>query len=171
MRASRLAASLGLLLWVTSLGGCLMPGALAVEDRLPQEGAVSVAGSWREALSEDVVGCFEAIEIRGDAATSVVRVRFCFDAGGGYTAEATLVFRDGPGQRKISGTWKLVAGRLHLGRGSEPAEIQVDGNVSFERAPTMVAQGGTCLVAGTSSVFHRDLTIAEGIQRLRAAVQ
>jgi hypothetical protein len=55
-------------------------------------------------------------------------VTFCFDAGGGYTAEAVLVFRDGPGQRKISGTWKLVAGRLHLGRGSEPAEIQVDGS-------------------------------------------
>jgi len=55
-------------------------------------------------------------------------------------------------------------------RGLE-AEIQVDGNVSFEHAPKMVTQGATCLVAGTSSVFHKDLTIAEGIRRLRAAVQ
>jgi len=49
-------------------------------------------------------------------------------------------------------------------------EIQVDGNVSFEHAPEMVAQGATVLVAGSSSVFREGLSIEEGVERLRAAV-
>jgi ribulose-phosphate 3-epimerase len=49
-------------------------------------------------------------------------------------------------------------------------EIQVDGNVSFEHAPKMVAQGATVLVAGSSSVFQKGLTVREGVKRLRAAV-
>jgi hypothetical protein len=105
-----------------------MPGALAPGLRLPQAEVETLPGSWRQALTEDVVGSFEAIEIRGDVAAAVVHVTFCFDALGGYTAAAVLVFRDGPGEQIISGTWKLVAGKLHLGRGSEPAEIRVDGN-------------------------------------------
>ncbi len=48
--------------------------------------------------------------------------------------------------------------------------IQVDGNVSFENAPKMVAAGADILVAGTSSVFHRDMTIAEGMKKLRECV-
>ena len=50
------------------------------------------------------------------------------------------------------------------------AHIQVDGNVSFENAPKMVAAGADILVAGTSSVFHRDMTIAEGMKALRKCV-
>ncbi len=127
MRGSRLGILVGLTLWMASLGGCLMPGALPVEQRLPQWDTGSPR-SWRTAATEDLVGSFESVEIRGDAATSVVRIMFRFDICGGYTAEAVLVFRDGPDQQKISGTWKLVAGKLHLGRGSEPAEIQAAGN-------------------------------------------
>lgn len=48
--------------------------------------------------------------------------------------------------------------------------IQVDGNVSFENAPKMVAAGADILVAGTSSVFHRDMTIATGMKALRECV-
>lgn len=48
--------------------------------------------------------------------------------------------------------------------------IQVDGNVSFENAPKMVSAGADILVAGTSSIFHRDVTIAEGVKRLRSCV-
>ena len=45
--------------------------------------------------------------------------------------------------------------------------IQVDGNVSFENAPKMAAAGADILVAGSSSVFHKDMTIAEGMKTLR----
>ena len=50
-------------------------------------------------------------------------------------------------------------------------QIQVDGNVSFENAPKMVAAGADILVAGTSSVFHRDMTIATGMEALRKCVE
>ena len=49
-------------------------------------------------------------------------------------------------------------------------KIQVDGNVSFENAPKMVAAGADILVAGTSSVFHREMTIAEGMRKLRKSI-
>lgn len=48
--------------------------------------------------------------------------------------------------------------------------IQVDGNVSFENAPKMVSAGADILVAGTSSIFHHEFTISEGIKRLRDCV-
>ena len=49
--------------------------------------------------------------------------------------------------------------------------IQVDGNVSFENIPPMVAAGGTNLVAGTSSVFHKSGSWEENMQRLREAIE
>jgi ribulose-phosphate 3-epimerase len=48
--------------------------------------------------------------------------------------------------------------------------IQVDGNVSFENAPKMVSAGADILVAGTSSVFKKGMTIAEGVKTLRESV-
>jgi ribulose-phosphate 3-epimerase len=45
--------------------------------------------------------------------------------------------------------------------------IQVDGNVSFENIPHMVAAGADILVGGTSSVFHKDGSIAENTARAR----
>jgi ribulose-phosphate 3-epimerase len=45
--------------------------------------------------------------------------------------------------------------------------IQVDGNVSFENAPKMVSAGADILVAGTSSIFRRDMSITEGVNNLR----
>lgn len=46
-------------------------------------------------------------------------------------------------------------------------KIQVDGNVSFQNAPKMVSAGADILVAGSSSVFQKDMTIAEGMRALR----
>lgn len=46
-------------------------------------------------------------------------------------------------------------------------EIQVDGNVSFENIPKMVDAGATMLVGGTSSVFHKEYSIAEGVAKVR----
>ena len=48
--------------------------------------------------------------------------------------------------------------------------IQADGNVSFENAPKMVSAGADILVAGSSSVFRKDMTIAEGMKALRGCV-
>ncbi len=49
-------------------------------------------------------------------------------------------------------------------------ELQVDGGVSPETAPTLVRAGATVLVAG-SSVFGHPGGVAAGVQALRSAVQ
>ncbi len=128
MRASRLCATLSVFLWVASLAGCMLPGAMAVADRLPSCALVVNAGPAQVVAAADLVGSFESVEICGDAAAAVVRITYYFEAGGDYTGEAVLVFADGPAVRQISGTWKLVSGKLHLGHGSEPARIQTNGN-------------------------------------------
>jgi ribulose-phosphate 3-epimerase len=48
--------------------------------------------------------------------------------------------------------------------------ISVDGNVSFENIPAMVEAGADMLVAGTSSIFHKDATLAGNVAKLNAAV-
>lgn len=48
--------------------------------------------------------------------------------------------------------------------------IQVDGNVSFENIPGMVAAGADNLVAGTSSIFHKDASWPDNILKMKAAI-
>lgn len=50
------------------------------------------------------------------------------------------------------------------------AQIQVDGNVSFENAPKMVSAGAEILVAGSSSIFRKDLTITDGVKALKESI-
>ncbi len=47
-----------------------------------------------------------------------------------------------------------------------PLEIEVDGNVSWENIPLMVAAGAGTLVAGTSSLFERGGDLRENLARL-----
>lgn len=68
--------------------------------------------------------------------------------------------------RKITDTRELLTSRGH-----DKIEIQVDGNVSFEHIPTMVAAGATMLVGGTSSVFHKDYSIGAAIAAVRELVK
>lgn len=49
--------------------------------------------------------------------------------------------------------------------------IEVDGNVSFENAKIMKEKGADIFVAGTSSVFRKDLSIDEGLRKLREAIK
>lgn len=118
---------LGLLLSLV-LAGCVLPGALAVADRLPSRDRRVGSGPWHAVSARDLVGSFESVAICGEIAASVIRITYCFEAGGGYRGEALLLVENGPGTRQISGNWKLVAGKLHLGHGSEPAEIATDGD-------------------------------------------
>ncbi len=56
-------------------------------------------------------------------------------------------------------------------RGRSDIEIEIDGNVSFENAVKMKDAGADIFVAGSSSVFHKDLTTEQGIVRLREAIR
>ncbi len=53
--------------------------------------------------------------------------------------------------------------------GRADADIEVDGNVSFENARRMRAAGANIFVAGTSSVFRGDKRLGEHIGALREA--
>jgi ribulose-phosphate 3-epimerase len=55
-------------------------------------------------------------------------------------------------------------------RGLHHIALQVDGNVSFDNIPAMVAAGADCLVAGTSSLFHPGAGLTENAVRLRKAI-
>jgi len=68
--------------------------------------------------------------------------------------------------RKITDTRELLSSTGH-----DHIDIQVDGNVSFQHIPTMVAAGATMLVGGTSSIFHKDYSIGAAIAAVRELVK
>lgn len=49
--------------------------------------------------------------------------------------------------------------------------IEVDGNVSFENVPRMVAAGADILVAGTSSIYHKGGSLVENMARLKETIE
>ena len=56
-------------------------------------------------------------------------------------------------------------------RGYAHVSIEADGNVSFQNAPLMRQNGADIFVAGTSSVFHPSVTVAEGLKLLNDCVR
>lgn len=77
------------------------------------------------------------------------------------------------GQKLIPQTLEKItkARKMLDANGKNDAEIEVDGNVSFENAAKMSKAGANIFVAGTSSVFTKDLTLKEGVKKLRTAVE
>lgn len=69
-----------------------------------------------------------------------------------------------------NGIRKVAECRAYLDARGLAVPIEVDGNVSFEHIPEMVAAGADILVVGSSSVFHRDGTIEANYARTRRAV-
>jgi ribulose-phosphate 3-epimerase len=57
------------------------------------------------------------------------------------------------------------AARL-LGERNLPVEIEVDGNVSWENIPRLVAAGAQVLVAGSSSLYERGQPLRNNLHRL-----
>ncbi len=52
-------------------------------------------------------------------------------------------------------------------KGYNNIEIEVDGNVSFENVKLMKFAGANIFVAGTSSIFNKNMSINEGIRFMR----
>jgi ribulose-phosphate 3-epimerase len=74
------------------------------------------------------------------------------------------------GQKLVPATLRKIAeARALIQSRGLAVDIQVDGNVSPDNAAAMVRAGANVLVGGTSSIFCRDLSIAEGVARLRCA--
>jgi ribulose-phosphate 3-epimerase len=66
---------------------------------------------------------------------------------------------------------KIADCRAFLQQHGSQVPIQVDGNVSFEHIPAMVAAGADILVGGTSSVFHKDHSLSENVRLIRQAIE
>lgn len=54
--------------------------------------------------------------------------------------------------------------------GYHHVRLEVDGNCSFEHVPRMVAAGADTIVAGSSSLFQKGLTLQEAARKLRQAM-
>lgn len=75
------------------------------------------------------------------------------------------------GQKLIPFTiGKIADCRRLLDREGGSAIIEVDGNVSWDHIPKMVAAGAEVLVAGTSSLFQSGRVTAEAVDRMRSSV-
>lgn len=75
------------------------------------------------------------------------------------------------GQRLVPATLQKIADcRDFLNQQGVQLPIEVDGNVSFENIPKMVAAGADILVGGTSSVFHTDGSRQENVHRTEQAI-
>ena len=55
--------------------------------------------------------------------------------------------------------------------GREDLLIETDGNISFENAVRMSRAGADIFVAGTSSVFRKDMTLEDGLKKLQECVE
>lgn len=62
------------------------------------------------------------------------------------------------------------ARRMMDDMGYEKIQLEVDGNCSFSHVPGMLAAGADTIVAGTSSLFQKDLPLAEANRMLRQAM-
>ena len=90
--------------------------------------------------------------------------------------DAVLVMTVDPGfsgQKLICSTVKKIEQmRAWLdASGREDIEIEVDGNVSFENAKIMSEAGANIFVAGTSSIFKKDMLLDEAIVKLEDAIK
>lgn len=65
---------------------------------------------------------------------------------------------------------KIAECRALLDELGSGADIEVDGNVSWENVPAMVAAGADVLVVGSSSLFDRGRVSAQSLSRLRVLV-
>lgn len=77
------------------------------------------------------------------------------------------------GQKMVEGALdKIARAKAYLeNKGIGDAEIEVDGNVSFENSILMSRAGADIFVAGTSSVFHKDYDLTDAIAKIRECVK
>ena len=77
------------------------------------------------------------------------------------------------GQQLVKQTLEKIEKTRHFldKEGYDDVILQVDGNCSFENIPRMRAQGADCFVAGSSSLFAKETTIAAACKKLREVMK
>ena len=75
------------------------------------------------------------------------------------------------GQKLVPATLQKISDcRAYLDKQGVNLPIEVDGNVSFENIPKMVAVGADILVGGSSSVFQKSGSRTENVKRIHQAI-
>ena len=92
------------------------------------------------------------------------------------TIDTVVVMTVNPGfvgQKLVPATLKKIKDVRELldASGHADVDVQVDGNVSFQNIPLMVAAGANMLVGGTSSIFHKDYSIPQAVTEVRKILQ
>jgi ribulose-phosphate 3-epimerase len=80
-------------------------------------------------------------------------------------------FAGNPNEAQVPYAERRVADcRKYLNERGLDIPIEVDGRVSFDNIPSLVAAGATEFVGGTRSVYHPGGTVAENIAKMRRAI-
>lgn len=80
-------------------------------------------------------------------------------------------FAGNPDEAQVPYAERRVADcRKYLNERGLDIPIEVDGRVSFDNIPGLVAAGATEFVGGTRSVFHPGGTVAENVEKMRRAI-
>ncbi len=108
-----------------ALAGCIPSNVVARDDRIVGTRIADLA--FAPAPELRLEGLFESVEIAGDAAVSLRKVYYLFEADGRYTAAALVEASDGPCFQTLAGTWRATAEGLVLDDGAPvPCETAVD---------------------------------------------
>jgi ribulose-phosphate 3-epimerase len=77
------------------------------------------------------------------------------------------------GQKLTPASLRKIADCRHFldTRGYSHIPIQIDGNVSFENIPDMVAAGANNLVAGTSSIFNQQSSWKQNMLKIQHSIK
>jgi hypothetical protein len=113
-----------------ALAGCITPNVLDESHRAVPTAPAELA--WVDARPEDLNGLFESVAIEGEAAASLWKVYYHFDAGGSFTGAALVLGEAGPEFQTLSGAWKLDANGLDLGDGATVRASAAGDRLRFE---------------------------------------
>ena len=92
-----------------------------------------------------------------------------------YLLDFVLLMTVNPGfagQKLVGSAWnKITDTSAYLREKGCDLPIEVDGNVSFENISRMVASGADILVGGTSSVFSKNATYRENMDKVQQLIK
>ena len=128
--------------------------------------------------SNDISKCLDYINSKGAGAILAINPKTPCDSVIPYLdkIKGVLVMTVNPGyagQKLVEGSLEKIKEMRHLldGAGYENVFIEVDGNVSFENGVLMKKAGADMFVAGSSSVFTKQMTLSEAYSRFKDYVK
>ena len=86
-------------------------------------------------------GAYTSVEITGDAAASLVEVRYVFQEGGIYTGAGLVLGEGSLHYQTLDGTWRLAGGRLVLDDDEPGVEV-----AAAEDHLRLATAGGTVIL-------------------------